>query len=417
MTALLDLDAEWFGAVREWEALREKRNTLSAEIGQKKRRKEPTEEIEALVRSVNAAIGEAEVRKRTLEAEREEQWMALPNLPHESVPLGKDENDNPEICRRGEPRVFSFPPRPHWEIGDGLGVLDFDRAARMSGARFSLLSGAGARLERALVSFMLDCHIAPRPDGSAPYRELAVPYLVLPESLRTTGQLPKFREELFYVAADDLYLIPTAEVPVTNTLRGEIVEESALPLKFCAYTACFRREAGAAGKDTRGLIRQHQFDKVELVWFSSPERSWDHLETLVEDATGILERLGLPYRVIALCTGDLGFSSAKTYDIEVWFPSQGRYREISSCSNFADFQARRGQIRYRRSEDRKVQLLHTLNGSGLAVGRTLAALFENFQTEEGGVRIPEALVPYMGGVTYLDPRDCVPLSGAARCKE
>jgi len=416
MRALLDLDAEWFGALREWEALREKRNALSAEIGQRKRKNEPTEEIEALVRSVNGAIEAAEERRRTLEARREEQWLALPNLPDESVPPGKDENDNPEIRRKGDPPAFGFMPKPHWEIGAGLGVLDFDRAARMSGARFSLLSGAGARLSRALVSFMLDCHTQRRPDGETPYRELSVPYLVLPESLRTTGQLPKFRDELFHVAADDLYLIPTAEVPVTNTLRGEIVEESALPLKFCAYTACFRREAGAAGKDTRGLIRQHQFDKVELVWFSTPERSFEDLEILTEDAARILSRLGLPYRVIALCTGDLGFSSAKTYDIEVWFPSQGRYREISSCSNFTDFQARRGQIRYRRSGDRKVQLLHTLNGSGLAIGRTLAALLENFQTEEGGVRIPEALAPYMGGISYLDPRDAVPLTGPAREK-
>ncbi len=415
MGALMDLDAEWFGAVREWEALREKRNTLSAEIGLRKRKNEPTGEIEAQVRSVNEAIGSAEEKKRALEARREEVWLSLPNLPHDSVPVGADETGNVELRRAGEPPVFSFPPKPHWEIGAGLGILDFDRAARMSGARFSLLSDAGARLERALVAFMLDCHTAsPRPDGSSPYRELSVPYLVLPESLRATGQLPKFREELFYVEADDLYLIPTAEVPVTNTLRGEIVEEAALPLKFCSYTACFRREAGAAGKDTRGLIRQHQFDKVELVWFSTPEDSWTHLETLTGDAAGILDRLGLPYRVIALCTGDLGFSAAKTYDIEVWFPSQGRYREISSCSNFTDFQARRGQIRYRRSADRKVQPLHTLNGSGLAIGRTLAAIFENFQTEEGGVRIPEPLVPYMGGISYLDPRDAVPLSGSSR---
>ena len=411
MGALMELDAEWFGAVREWEALREKRNTLSSEIGLKKRRNEPTAEVEALVRSVNEAIGAVEERKRALEARREEVWLALPNLPHDSVPVGADEGGNVELRRVGEPPVFSFPPKPHWEIGAGLGVLDFDRAARMSGARFSLLSDAGARLERALVAFMLDCHTAPSPDGSPAYRELSVPYLVLPESLQATGQLPKFREELFYIAADDLFLIPTAEVPVTNTLRGEILEEEALPLKFCAYTACFRREAGAAGKDTRGLIRQHQFDKVELVWFSTPERSWEHLETLTADAAAILEKLGLPYRVIALCTGDLGFSAAKTYDIEVWFPSQGRYREISSCSNFTDFQARRGQIRFRRSEDRKVQPLHTLNGSGLAIGRTLAAIFENFQTEEGGVRIPEPLLPYMGGISYLDPGAAVPLSG------
>ncbi len=401
MTALLGLDAEWFSAVREWEALREKRNSLSSEIGRKKRQNENSDEIESEVRLVNQAITQAEDRKRTLEARREAMWLEFPNLPHESVPVGRDESENREVRRVGGAPSFDFTPKPHWEIGADLGILDFDRAARISGARFSILSGAGARLERALISFMLDIHTNRTPEKSVPYRELSVPYLVLPESLTATGQLPKFREELFYVEADDLYLIPTAEVPVTNYLRGEIVDESTLPLKFCAYTSCFRREAGAAGKDTRGLIRQHQFDKVELVWFSVPERSWEALETLTEDAAGILRRLGLPYRVIELCTGDLGFSSAKTYDIEVWMPSQERYREISSCSNFTDFQTRRGQIRYRRLEDRKVQLLHTLNGSGLAIGRTLAAILENCQTAEGTVRVPEVLVPYMGGATTL----------------
>lgn len=415
MEGLLSLDSEWFESIRSWESLRERRNALSSEIGLLKRKKEPTAEIEEEVRTVNAQIEQADERRRDLDRRREEMWLLLPNLPHDTVPLGKDETENPEVRRWGVPSVFSYSPKPHWEIGTSLGILDFDRASKISGARFSILSGKGARLERALISFMLDHHTRDRssepiPDGEAserdrrkPYQELSVPYMVLPESLQATGQLPKFREELFYVPADDLYLIPTAEVPVTNFYRGEILDEQHLPVKFAAYTACFRREAGAAGKDTRGLIRQHQFDKVELVWISTPEKSWEHHECLTNDAAEILEKLGLPYRVISLCTGDLGFSSAKTYDIEVWFPSQERYREISSCSNFEDFQARRAQIRFRRSADRKVQLVHTLNGSGLAIGRTLAAIFENFQTEEGGVRIPDVLVPYMGGVTLLEP--------------
>lgn len=414
MKALLGLDSEWFEAVRAWESLRERRNALSAEIGLRKRKKEPTEEIEKEVRSINEQIDLADERKRELETRREEMWLLLPNLPHETVPVGKDESENPEVFRWGVLPSFSFDPKPHWDIGAGLGILDFDRASKMSGARFSILAGEGARLERALISFMLDHHTRPRTedpasslgegdrDGSrAPYRELSVPYMVLPESLKATGQLPKFREELFHIPADDLYLIPTAEVPVTNFYRGEILDEHLLPVKFVAYTACFRREAGAAGKDTRGLIRQHQFDKVELVWLSTPEKSWEHHEILTRDAATVLEMLGLPYRIISLCTGDLGFSSAKTYDIEVWFPSQNRYREISSCSNFEDFQARRAQIRYRRSGDRKVSLVHTLNGSGLAIGRTLAAILENFQTEDGRVNIPEVLVPYMGGVGIL----------------
>jgi seryl-tRNA synthetase len=413
MKALLTLDSECSDAVRTWESLRERRNALSSEIGLRKKKKEPTEEIEQEVRSINQQIDRADERKRELEGRREEMWLLLPNIPHESVPVGKDESENPEIRRWGSVPAFSFPPKPHWEIGTGLGILDFDRASKISGSRFSILSGEGARLERALVAFMLDHHTRDLPDGTAstreepdggsqpPYRELSVPYMVLPECLQATGQLPKFREELFHIPSDDLYLIPTAEVPVTNFYRGEILEEHLLPVKFAAYTACFRREAGAAGKDTRGLIRQHQFDKVELVWLSTPEQSWENHEILTEDAARVLERLGLPYRVISLCTGDLGFSSAKTYDIEVWFPSQNRYREISSCSNFEDFQARRAQIRFRRAQDRKVQLVHTLNGSGLAIGRTLAAILENFQTEEGGVRIPEVLVPYMGGAAFL----------------
>jgi len=402
LSALLSLDSQWFESTREWEGLRERRNSLSGEIGKKKRQGEPTEELYAEVLRINAAIEQSDLSRRELERRREEMWLLLPNLPAASVPVGKDETENPEIRRSGSLPIFSFTPRPHWEIGASLGILDFDRAARMSGARFSILLGAGARLERALISFMLDCHTSGR-FGGAPYREISVPYMVLPESLVATGQLPKFKEELFHLPADDLFLIPTAEVPVTNYYRGEILDEASLPVKFAATTACFRREAGAAGKDTRGLIRQHQFNKVELVWLSTPESSFENLENLTRDATDILERLGLPYRVIALCTGDLGFSSAKTYDVEVWLPSQERYREISSCSNFMDFQARRAQIRYRRSSDRKVQLVHTLNGSALAVGRTLAAILENYQTEDGSVVVPDALVPYMGGLTRISP--------------
>ncbi|WDT78435.1 MAG: serine--tRNA ligase [Candidatus Manganitrophus sp.] len=322
--------------------------------------------------------------------------LRLPNLPHSSVPVGKDERDNQEIRRWGAPPPFSFKPKPHWEIGEELGILDFERGAKIAGARFTLYKGAGARLERALINFMLDLHT--REHG---YQEVLPPFIANRESMTGTGQLPKFEEDLFRLKDEDYFLIPTAEVPVTNIYRGEILAEAQLPILYTAYTPCFRREAGSYGKDTRGLIRQHQFNKVELVKFAKPEASYDHLERLLKDAEAVLQRLALPYRVMALSTGDMGFAAAKTYDIEVWLPSQQMFREISSCSNFEAFQARRAEIRYRTAGG-KVQYVHTLNGSGLAVGRTLVAILENYQQEDGSVVIPEALRPYMDGMTKIE---------------
>ena len=324
--------------------------------------------------------------------------MRIPNPPHASVPVGGDEQDNVEIKTAGTPPAFDFAPAAHWDLGENLGLLDFKRAARITGARFPLYIGAGARLERALISLMLDRHT--KFHG---YTEILPPFIVNRKSMTHTGQLPKFEEDLFKLEGWDYFLIPTAEVPVTNMHHGEILSEDVLPLYYTAYTPCFRSEAGSHGKDTRGLIRQHQFNKVELVKFVRPETSYEELESLLEDAESILAVLELPYRVVNLCTGDLGFSSAKTYDIEVWMPSQGVYREISSCSNFEDFQARRGNIRFRRQGQKGTQFVHTLNGSGLAVGRTLAALLENYQQEDGSVVIPEALKPYMDGIEVLTP--------------
>jgi len=314
--------------------------------------------------------------------------LRLPNLPHRSVPLGEDERQNVELRRWGEPRTFTFEPRPHWEIGEKLGILDFERGARLAGSRFTVTKGWGARLERALINFMLDLH---RERG---YEEVIPPHLVRPEILEGTGQLPKFEEDLYRCERDDLYLIPTAEVPLTNLFRGEILREEDLPVYLTAYTPCYRREAGSHGKDIRGIIRQHQFNKVELVKIVHPDTSYEELEKLTADAEEVLRLLGLPYRTVELCTGDLGFSASKTYDIEVWFPSQRRYREVSSCSNCEDFQARRMNTRFRDSRGRN-RFVHTLNGSGLAVGRTLAALLENYQREDGTVEVPEVLRDYL----------------------
>ena len=319
--------------------------------------------------------------------------MLIPNIPHDSVPVGKDDADNKEIRAWGDKQQFTFAPKNHWDIGENLGILDFERAGKISGARFVFLKGAGSRLERALINFMLNIHT--KEHG---YTEIFPPLLVNRDAMTGTGQLPKFEEDLFKLADDSkgLLLIPTAEVPVTNMHREEILDEEALPIYYTAYTPCFRREAGSYGKDTRGLIRQHQFNKVELVKFVRPEDSYNELEALTENAEEILKRLALPYRVVALCTGDIGFSAAKTYDLEVWFPAQGKYREISSCSNFGDFQARRANIRFRRKGRKGTEFVHTLNGSGLAVGRTLAAILENFQQEDGSVIIPDALRHFMG---------------------
>jgi len=325
--------------------------------------------------------------------------LLIPNVPHESVPVGKDEHDNPVVKRWGEITEFSFAPKPHWELGEDLGILDFERAAKMTGARFTLYWGLGARLERALINFMLDLHTTKHG-----YLEVLPPFMVNSLAMTGTGQLPKFKEDLFKLEDWDYYLVPTAEVPVTNIYMNEILEEDDLPLHFTAYTPCFRSEAGSYGKDTRGLIRQHQFNKVELVKFATPEQSYDELESLLLDAEEVLQQLQLPYQVVTLCTGDLGFSAAKTYDIEVWIPGQGAFREISSCSNFEDFQSRRANIRYRPRDKKKIAFLYTLNGSGLAVGRTLVAILENWQQEDGSVVIPPVLRPYMGGIEAIVPR-------------
>ena len=403
--AVLEEEKELSSLRKRWESLRETRNRLSEEIGRKKRVGEETAPLMEESRSVNAEIALIEQDLLKREEALRERLLLIPNIPHPSVPVGPDETANREVHRKGSPREFPVSPLPHWEIGNRLGILDFDRAAVLSGSRFSVLTGEGARLERALTSWMLDTHTASgrtRRSGKA-YTEVSVPLLVRPEMMEGTGQFPKFREESFQIPEDNLVLIPTAEVPVTNLNRDSILEAEDLPLKYVASTTCFRREAGAAGKDTRGLIRQHQFQKVELVWLTSPDTSYDDLEELTQDAEQILEGLGLPFRRIALCTGDLGFSSAKTYDLEVWMPAQGVYREISSCSNFEDFQARRAGIRYRPRGGGKPRLVHTMNGSGVAIGRTIAAILENFQEQDGSVVIPEVLRPYMGGKSRLLP--------------
>ncbi len=404
LDGLLEEEKKLSNLRKQWEALRERRNRLSEEVGRLKKEGQDASERMEESRSINGEIARIEADLAKREETVRERLLLLPNTPHMSVPVGPDEKSNREILKTGIPRPFDFEPKPHWEIGSRLGILDFDGASVLSGSRFSVLKGAAARMERALVSYMIDCHT--RPDvprlSGKPYTELSVPFLVRPEMLEGTGQLPKFREEIFAIPEDDLYLIPTAEVPVTNLHRDGILDEAVLPVKYVAATACFRREAGAAGKDTRGLIRQHQFAKVELVWITRPETSYADLEELTGDAESVLVGLGLPFRRVVLCTGDLGFSSAKTYDIEVWMPSQGVYREISSCSNFEEFQARRASIRYRTTGTRKTKPVHTMNGSGVAIGRTIAAIFENYQESDGSVRIPEPLVPYMGGLRTLD---------------
>jgi len=373
----------------EVEGLRNTRKTVSQEIAALKSKKQDAEALMIEMRKVGDRVKELEQQLSGVEENMNAIVMEIPNLCQDSVPLGKDEHDNVEIKRVGEPPVFAFTAKSHWQLGEELGIMDFDRAAKLSGARFAVLTGMASRLERALINFMLDLHT--QKHG---YVEVLPPFLVNSASMTATGQLPKFEEDLFRAQGWDLYLIPTAEVPVTNLHRDETLAEKDLPIKYAAYTPCFRSEAGSYGRDTRGLIRQHQFDKVELVKFTTPETSAAELESLLADAEEVLQLLKLPYRVVALCGGDLGFSSSKTYDIEVWMPSQNTYREISSCSNFADFQARRGGIRYRPQGGNKSALVHTLNGSGLAVGRTLAAIFENYQQENGQVTIPEVLQPY-----------------------
>jgi seryl-tRNA synthetase len=382
------------------EQLQARRNQLSKSIGQAKARGEDTAPLMAAVASTGDELKASEARLGEIQAALSEFVLGVPNLPHESVPQGRSPEDNREERRWGALRAFDFAPRDHVDVGEALGQLDFATAVKISGARFALMKGQVARLHRALAQFMLDVHT--REHG---YTEVYVPYLVNPESLRGTGQLPKFEADLFSVQKNEnekLYLIPTAEVPVTNIVRDEIVAPDALPLKFVCHTPCFRSEAGSYGKDTRGMIRQHQFDKVELVQIARPETSYDCLEQLTGHAEAILKKLELPYRVVCLCTGDMGFSAAKTYDLEVWLPGQNAYREISSCSNYEAFQARRMQARFR-NEKGKPELVHTLNGSGLAVGRTLVAILENYQDADASVRIPAALQAYMGGQTQIGP--------------
>jgi seryl-tRNA synthetase len=384
--------------LQEVEEKKADRNAASKRIGEVKKAGGDAAAEQARVKGLGDEIKARDEQVARVVAELEAVWLTVPNLPHDGCPVGEDETANLEIRRWGTPRAFDFTPLAHWELGEALGILDFATAAKIAGARFALLRGLGARLERALIDFMLDVHT--RDHG---YTEVVPPFLVNADAMTGTGQLPKFAEDLFRCRDDDLYLIPTAEVPVTNIHRDEILPEGSLPIRYCAYTPCFRREAGSHGKDTRGLIRQHQFDKVELVRFEEPEASAAALEELTAHAEAILQKLALPYRVVELCTGDLGFSAARTYDLEVWVPAQERYREVSSCSSFGDFQARRAQIRYRHPDHKKPRLVHTLNGSGLAVGRTMVALLENHQQADGSVRIPPALVPYMGGVEVITP--------------
>ncbi len=392
---LIATDTDWKKAILRTEELRRQRNEASEKIGKLKKSGEDTSAQQACVKEISTEIKSQEEKVRLLEERLNSLLHGIPNLPHVSVPKGVDECANAEVRRWGKPRQFDFQPLDHVDLGTALGILDMDRANKIARARFSLLFGAGALMERALVNFMLDIHT--KEHG---YREVLPPFMANEDSLFGTGNLPKFAQDLFKIEGTDLYLIPTAEVPVTNIYRDEVIEGSTLPQKFAAYTPCFRSEAGSYGKDTRGLIRQHQFNKVELVKFVDPATSYDELELLTRDAEVILQRLGLPYRVVVLCTGDLGFSSAKTYDLEVWIPSQECYREISSCSNFEAFQARRANIRFR-GADGKRHYVHTLNGSGLAIGRTWLAILENYQQKDGSVVIPEALRPYLGGMEII----------------
>lgn len=382
--------------LQEVEALRSDRNSVSKEIGARKQNKEDASDLIAKMGGVSSRIKELEEALKETETLLHDLTMTIPNMPHESVVRGTGDEDNPVVRQWGEKPRFDFEPRPHWDIGEELNILDFAAGARIAGARFTVYRGAGARLERALINFMLDLHTTEHG-----YTEIFTPFMVNSESMTGTGQLPKFEEDLFKIAGTDYYLIPTAEVPVTNIHREEILDEKDLPVDYVAYSACFRAEAGSYGKDTRGLIRQHQFNKVEMVKFTRPEESYDELEKLTASAEEVLKRLGIHFRTVSLCTGDLGFSSAKTYDLEAWLPGQDAYREISSCSNFESFQARRANIRFRREENSKVEYVHTLNGSGLAIGRTVVAILENCQQKDGSVIVPDALRPYMNGVDRI----------------
>ena len=390
------VDKERRELILQSESLKARRNAVSQEVAFRKQQKQDADELIEDMRAVGDQIKALDERLKVLDDEQNFILMRLPNVPHESVPYGKSEDENVDIRKHGSLPTFPFVPKPHWEIGVNLGIFDFERAAKVTGSRFVFASGLGARLERALINFMIDVQT-----GERGYVEVWPPYLVNKDSMTGTGNLPKFEEDVFKISDWDYYLIPTAEVPVTNLHRDEILSIEQLPIKYAGFSTCFRSEAGSSGKDTRGLIRLHQFNKVELVRFVLPEQSYEALDSIVEDAEVILQKLNLPYRVIEICTGDLGFKETKKYDLEVWLPSANTYREISSCSNFEDFQARRSNIRFRRSEKAKPEFVHTLNGSGLAIGRTVAAILENYQEEDGSVRVPEVLKPYLGGLDRL----------------
>jgi seryl-tRNA synthetase len=393
----LTLDKRRRELLVEVEQLKARRNTVSQEVAKLKKAGENADHIIAEMREVGDLIKRLDDEVREVEERTNHLLLCIPNLPHESVPVGLTEEDNVEYKKWGEAPAFSFEPKPHWDIATELGIIDFEAAAKITGARFSFYKGLGARLERALINFMLDIHTSEHG-----YTEVLPPFIVNRASMTGTGNLPKFEEDAFKLVDTDYFLAPTAEVPVTNYYRDEILTSDQLPICYVAYTPCFRSEAGSAGRDTRGLIRQHQFNKVEMVKFTLPEKSYEEWEKLVANAETILQRLGLHYRALDMCTGDLGFGAAKKTDLEVWMPGANTYREISSCSNFEDFQARRANIRFRREAGAKPEFVHTINGSGLAVGRTVAAILENYQQEDGSVRIPEALVPYMGGVTKIE---------------
>lgn len=391
LDAFRKLDQERRDLLQEVEADKSMRNSVSAEISKMKKNGEDASEKILSMRTLGDKIAETDKKLKEVEQGLRDIMLTIPNMPDASVPVGKDDTENPEVRKWGEPTHFDFEPKAHWDLGEDLGILDSNRAAKVSGGRFYYYLGLGARLERAVYNFMLDQHT--QKDG---YTEVIPPYIVNRETMTGTGQLPKFHEDMYRLEGMEMYLIPTAEVPLTNYYRDEIIDGAKLPIYLTAFTPCFRAEAGSAGRDTRGLIRQHQFHKVEMVKFTKPEDSFDELEKLTHDAEGILQALGLPYHVVCLCTGDLGFSATKCYDIEVWFPAQNKYREISSCSNCVDFQARRANIRFRRDSKSKPEFVHTLNGSGLAVGRTLAAILENYQQADGSIVVPEVLRPYMG---------------------
>ncbi|MGN4448329.1 serine--tRNA ligase [Bacillus cereus group sp. MYBK79-1] len=391
-----ELDTRRRELLVQTEELKSKRNEVSQQISVLKREKKDAEALILEMREVGEKVKDLDNELRTVEEDLERLMLSIPNIPHESAPVGETEDDNVVARTWGEVKEFAYEPKPHWDLATDLGILDFERAGKVTGSRFVFYKGAGARLERALISFMLDLHT-----DDHGYEEVLPPYMVNRASMTGTGQLPKFEEDAFRIESEDYFLIPTAEVPVTNMHRDEILNKEQLPIRYAAFSSCFRSEAGSAGRDTRGLIRQHQFNKVELVKFVKPEDSYEELEKLTNDAERVLQLLELPYRVMSMCTGDLGFTAAKKYDIEVWIPSYGTYREISSCSNFEAFQARRANIRFRREPNGKPEHVHTLNGSGLAIGRTVAAILENYQQEDGTIIIPEVLRPYMGGKTVI----------------